>query len=295
MPHEHTNISRASSVAHEHGQHGGPRDQHQDHASSLPAIQVLILSFSFATVSEACNALQLVDCSCSQWEGVHIKSLENDTLVDAWVHTGLIAKPNPALGMKSHLGSALAHISAWRSIQDQRPKGTTLVVPEDEALRPAPTARLREILGHAALPTYDILFLGSSPEWLEQKPAPGMPRQIMRLAPNASAAVVQTKGARMHSYAMSLNGADTWIQLLRAAPPDLSMLTLDGWMLNQIRNNLTIRAFTWSNDTQLVEKIGSQHLKTNVASHAHEPHSHLTRTPSTWSEQISNLFLGRRL
>ena len=216
---------------------------------------MLVVSFSFAATSEVCNVMGVCDCPCSQWEGVHIKGLTNNTLVNAWTRTGLIAQPNAASGARSHLGTALAHISAWKSIETQRPEGATLILPEDEAVRPERTSDVARLMESASRPTFDIFFLSSLPQPLELEAGPGLPPHVLRLAQNASD-LVPAKSTRLHAYAMSYSGALTWLQLLRAAPPDLSVLPLDQWMLRHIRANVSLRALTWDNDTELIEGLG---------------------------------------
>jgi len=219
-------------------------------------MQIFILSFSFSTAAEMCGTLQSWNSPCSQWEGVRIKGLENDTLVEFWRRSGLIAKPDATTGTRSHLGAALGHISAWRSIDAQQPSGPTLIFPEGDILRADRASEVRDVLINASVPGFDVLFLSTLTKLQPCSKDPTLPAHVLRLQPynNLTQLSENTKATRLGAYAVSTRGATALLQLLKASPPDLATIPLETWILHKINDpSSSVHVLAWDNASDIIE------------------------------------------
>ena len=251
------------------GVHSHPHQMQWHHPPASPqwpvldqAMQILVVGFSFAATTSICNVMQACHCPCSQWEGLHLKSLTNDTAVQHHLRNRLIAMPDHSLGVRAHLGEALSHISAWQSIERQRSTTPTLIVPDNVRLRPTSALQLMGLLTNVSLPAFDILYL-NMPQGHTLDDAPDMPKHVKRLWPlpdRGVAGAPKTIGRLSSVYAIRSSGAATLLQLLQRQSPDLSVVPLESWLASTIRraNYTNLQAFSWENSTEFVENSGGK-------------------------------------
>jgi hypothetical protein len=253
--------------------HSGHVRAHPDHSVATAverALQVLVLGFSASAANETCFYMEpACQCSCTQWDGIHVKNVVNDSDVAVWTHLGFVAKPETARGMRSRLAPALTHISAWHTIAQDSPENLALIFEDDQHVRPETSPLLMSVIKNSSLPEFDMLYISTTQPY--EGVGDGLPPHILRMVP-AMDENAKARSIRSSAYALSSSGAQKLLKMLKSSPPDLSVQLLDTWIASQIlARNDTLRVLVWDDASTFLKRAETVKSEGNVLTRIFRP------------------------
>lgn len=229
-------------------------------------MHVLVLGTSMQGANRTCFGIEAAGCNCpcASWSGPRVTSL-NDSDVRAMARGGLISVPSGRDGKLSILSSSIAHLSAWMLVADAQEQGPTLIVHDDESVRPEAATRVIGLLSNTSAfkPPFDLFFLNPQHFYGKHSNDVVAPEHAVLVSNSEARPGALASSLRGSAYAITTAGAVRLLMLLRADRPDISKVSLQSWMVSELlkkAGNTTsahdlpssgIRAFAWDREGEL--------------------------------------------